>query len=128
MAWPTIFKLLGFGALFAADALKTENAKYQAKNIAPRPELQPTRFGFPEYMRPADLYGNKLTDQQIIENNRKCSQWMIDQSNKKIAEYTKSYEKNLANGNLEAAEYWKRAAEQQKRVKAAYTIEKTRYD
>lgn len=128
MAWPFIFKLLGYGVLWGANALRNENAKYQAKNITPPPSQEINQLGFPEYMRPADMYGNKLTDQQIIENNRNCSQWMIDQSNKKIAEFKKLYEANLAHGNLQAAEHWKKTVEKYERVKAAYTVEKTRYD
>lgn len=128
MAWPTIFKLLGFGLFLGADALKTENAKYQAKNIAPRPELQPTKFGFPEYMRPCGYNGRRLTDEEIIRGNISGSEWMIKNATKDIEYYEEKIRKCNETGDMQYIDHYKRKLEHAKSIKAAYTAEKNKYE
>ena len=117
MAWPTIFKLLGFGLFLGADALKTENAKYQAKNIPTRPEQEISKLGFPEYMRPRDCYGNKKTDEELIEAGRNAYGSLAKKYDEKVKGITEQYEICLKNGNLEVAELWKKELDKLKKTR-----------
>lgn len=98
MAWPFIFKLLGLGAIGVADAVKTENARVKAQSIPTTPGQQRTQFGYPEYMRPCDNKGRRLTDEEIIHCNVEGAKNMIEYCDNEIRVLTGLREKVEKNG------------------------------